>query len=87
MHTYNIYYYIHVCTLYVHCTILIINVCMFVCTGLQNQRECIINEQLLIRDDIQRVAAELEILNNEIETHIARNTICLRRTTLSKRKK
>ena len=53
----------------------IINVCMFVCTGLQNQKESIINEQLLIRDDIQRVAAELEILNNEIETHIARNTI------------
>ena len=50
---------------------------MFVCIGLQNQRECIINEQLLIRDDIQRVAGELENLNNEIETHIARNTICV----------
>ena len=77
------YTYIHT---YLHCTILIINVCMFVCTGLQNQRECIINEELLIRDDIYRVAAELESLNSEIETHIARNTICLRRTTLSKRK-
>ena len=55
---------------------------MYVCTGIQNQRECIINEQLLIRDDIQRVAGELENLNNEIETHIARNTICVRRTTL-----
>ena len=58
---------------YVHCTI------MFVCIGLQNQRECIINDQLLIRNDIQHVAAEFESLNNEIETHIARNTICLRR--------
>ena len=58
MHTYNTY---------LHCTILIINVCM---SGLQNQRECIINEQLLIRDDIQRVAAELESLNNEIETQL-----------------
>ena len=50
---------------------------MYVCTGIQNQRECIINEQLLIRDDIQRVAGELENLNNEIETHIARNTSCV----------
>ena len=39
---------------------------MFVSTGLQNQRECIINEQLLIRDDIQRVAAVLESLKDYI---------------------
>ena len=62
------------------CNMYIYNInyqCMYVCTGIQNQRECIINEQLLIRDDIQRVAGELENLNNEIETHIARNTSCV----------
>ena len=61
---------------------------MYVCLYVQVFRiKENVYEQLFIRDDIQRVAAELESLNNEIETHIARNTICLRRTTLSKRKK
>ena len=61
---------------------------MYVCLYVQVFRiKENVYEQLLIRDDIQCVAAELESLINEIETHIARNTICLRRTTLSKRKK
>jgi hypothetical protein len=47
----------------------------------------LITEQLLIRGDVLRVANELEELEAEIETHIARNTGCLDGPVLSKKKR
>ena len=47
---------------------------------LQNKRSCIVTQQEYIRDDIKRVAAELESLHNRIEAEIARNTICMKTT-------
>ena len=46
-----------------------------------------ITEQLLIRGDVLRVANELEALEVEIETHIARNTGYLDGPVLSKKKR
>ena len=41
----------------------------------------------MIRGDVLRVANELEELEAEIETHIARNTGCLDAPVLSKKKR
>ena len=41
----------------------------------------------MIRGDVLRVANELEALEAEIETHIARNTGCLDGPVLSKKKR
>ena len=41
----------------------------------------------MIRDDVLRVANELEALEIEIERHVARNTGCLDGPVLSKKKR
>ena len=41
----------------------------------------------MIRDDVGRVAIELEELDRNIRTHIARNTQCLDAGTLQKRRR
>lgn len=44
-------------------------------------------EQEVIRDDIERVANEIEVLDNTIRIHISRNTACLDTGVLEKRRK
>lgn len=51
---------------------------------LQNRKSCLKREQEQIKDDIKRVAAELESLHSSIESTIGYNTICMRKSTSGK---
>ncbi len=57
------------------------------CADFERTKNALMTEQLLIRGDVLRVANELEELEAEIETHIARNTGCLDGPVLSKKKR
>jgi len=44
-------------------------------------------EQEEIRADIERIANQLERLNQQIQSHVSRNTACLDESGLSKKKR
>ena len=50
-------------------------------------QEMVVTRQGEIQDDIERVANEIESLDNEIRIHIARNTACLSFDVLAKKKR
>lgn len=56
-------------------------------TGLQRIERDLVIEQGEIRADIQRIANQLELLNAEIQSRVARNTGCLDIGTTSKRRR
>ena len=56
-------------------------------SDLERTENSLITEQQLIRDDVLRVANELEALEIEIERHVAINTRCLDGPVLSKKKR
>jgi chromosome segregation ATPase len=53
--------------------------------NIQNRKKCLIDRQEMIRDDIKRVATELELIHNDIETEITRNTICMKQNIVQKK--
>lgn len=58
---------------------------VYVCAGLQNRKSCLLKDQEKIRDDIKRVGAELESLHTNIQSHIGRNTLCMKKLLSSKK--
>lgn len=49
--------------------------------------QALMTEQEEIRDDIERVANQIEVLDEMIRVHISRNTACLDTGVLGKRRK
>lgn len=66
-------------------TPLLIFLYLVVTTDLVRIQNALFLEQEEIRDDIERVANEIEMLDSSIRLHISRNTACLDTVAISKK--
>ena len=60
---------------------------IFLSSDLIRVEQALMVEQEGIRDDIERVANQIEVLDATIRTHISRNTVCLDTGVLQKKRR